>query len=139
MSRKTCTLLSRQRCPRQECAPSFGAASMVRARRRCAGRHCAPRCWRGSGLLGGRQGPALFFYHAALGVRCVVHGDDFTFTGYDADLDVVEKLVEEKLVCKVEGRLGRGPQDLREGKLLNRISRWAPTGLRYEADPRRAE
>eukprot|EP00969_Alexandrium_andersonii_P172897 7642811-Alexandrium_andersonii.AAC.1 len=31
---------------------------------------------------------ACCFYHAALDVRCVVHGDDFTFTGYDADLDV---------------------------------------------------
>eukprot|EP00969_Alexandrium_andersonii_P008535 372438-Alexandrium_andersonii.AAC.1 len=47
--------------------------------------------------------------------------------------------MEEKLLCKVEGRLGHGPQDLREVKLLNRIIRWAPTGLRYEADPRHAE
>eukprot|EP00969_Alexandrium_andersonii_P341655 15101672-Alexandrium_andersonii.AAC.1 len=38
---------------------------------------------------------ACCFYNAALDARCVVHGDDFTFTGYDADLDVVEKLTDE--------------------------------------------
>eukprot|EP00969_Alexandrium_andersonii_P238400 10522772-Alexandrium_andersonii.AAC.1 len=47
--------------------------------------------------------------------------------------------MEENFLCEVEGRLGYGPQDLREVKLLNRIVRWTPTGLRYEADPRRAE
>eukprot|EP00969_Alexandrium_andersonii_P286583 12668779-Alexandrium_andersonii.AAC.1 len=26
---------------------------------------------------------ACCFYNAELDVRCVVHGDDFTFTGYD--------------------------------------------------------
>eukprot|EP00969_Alexandrium_andersonii_P176890 7821709-Alexandrium_andersonii.AAC.1 len=31
---------------------------------------------------------ACCFYSAELDVRCVVHGDDFTFTGRDPDLDV---------------------------------------------------
>eukprot|EP00969_Alexandrium_andersonii_P342078 15120891-Alexandrium_andersonii.AAC.1 len=30
-----------------------------------------------------------------LGVRCVVHGGDFTFTGCDSDFDVVEALMNE--------------------------------------------
>eukprot|EP00975_Prorocentrum_lima_P047230 9876604-Prorocentrum_lima.AAC.1 len=30
---------------------------------------------------------ACCFYNAKIDVRCVVHGDDFTFTGYDSDLD----------------------------------------------------
>eukprot|EP00969_Alexandrium_andersonii_P247977 10958164-Alexandrium_andersonii.AAC.1 len=47
--------------------------------------------------------------------------------------------MDEKFMCKVEGRLGEGPSDLQEVKLLNRIVRWTPDGLLYEADPRRAE
>eukprot|EP00969_Alexandrium_andersonii_P130974 5791630-Alexandrium_andersonii.AAC.1 len=39
---------------------------------------------------------ACCFYHPELDVRCVVHGDDFTFTGYDDDLDVVETLMNDK-------------------------------------------
>eukprot|EP00969_Alexandrium_andersonii_P215834 9533279-Alexandrium_andersonii.AAC.1 len=45
----------------------------------------------------------------------------------------------EAFLCKVEGRLGGDSGDLKEVRLLNRISRWAPSGLRYEADPRHAE
>eukprot|EP00969_Alexandrium_andersonii_P279721 12364863-Alexandrium_andersonii.AAC.1 len=41
-----------------------------------------------------------------LDVRCVVHGGDFTFTGCDPALDVAERLMNEKFMCKVEGRLG---------------------------------
>eukprot|EP00969_Alexandrium_andersonii_P065247 2873739-Alexandrium_andersonii.AAC.1 len=65
---------------------------------RPAGRRCALRLSRAS----------------ELGVRRVVHGDDFAFAGYDADLDIVEKQMDEKFVCKVEGRLGGGPSDLQE-------------------------
>eukprot|EP00969_Alexandrium_andersonii_P343268 15172788-Alexandrium_andersonii.AAC.1 len=47
--------------------------------------------------------------------------------------------MDERLMCKIEGRLGGGPADLQEVKLLSRIIRWAPGGLLYEADPWRAE
>eukprot|EP00969_Alexandrium_andersonii_P233792 10323213-Alexandrium_andersonii.AAC.1 len=47
--------------------------------------------------------------------------------------------MNKKFLCKVEGRLGGGPSDLQEVKLLNRIIRWTPGGLLYEADPRHAE
>eukprot|EP00969_Alexandrium_andersonii_P226000 9980114-Alexandrium_andersonii.AAC.1 len=47
--------------------------------------------------------------------------------------------MNDKFLCKVEGRLGGGPSDLKEVKLLSRIIRWAPDGLLYEADPRHAE
>eukprot|EP00969_Alexandrium_andersonii_P008246 358807-Alexandrium_andersonii.AAC.1 len=45
----------------------------------------------------------------------------------------------EAFLCKVEGRLGGDSGDLKEVRLLSRIIRWAPSGLRYEADPRNAE
>eukprot|EP00969_Alexandrium_andersonii_P002261 99013-Alexandrium_andersonii.AAC.1 len=46
---------------------------------------------------------ACCFYNAELDARCVVHGDDFTSAGYDADLDIVEKQMDEKFLCKIEG------------------------------------
>eukprot|EP00969_Alexandrium_andersonii_P092620 4088225-Alexandrium_andersonii.AAC.1 len=36
-------------------------------------------------------------------------------------------------MCAIEGRLGGGPSDLQEAKLLNRIIRWTPDGLLYGA------
>eukprot|EP00969_Alexandrium_andersonii_P101325 4470225-Alexandrium_andersonii.AAC.1 len=38
---------------------------------------------------------ACCFYNAKLDVRCFAHGDDFTFAGYDVDLDVVENFTNE--------------------------------------------
>eukprot|EP00969_Alexandrium_andersonii_P295569 13065241-Alexandrium_andersonii.AAC.1 len=46
---------------------------------------------------------ACCFCDAALDARRVVHGEDFTFTGHDEDLDIVEKLMDEKFMCKIEG------------------------------------
>ena len=37
------------------------------------------------------------------------------------------------------GRLGNGAGDVQEVRLLNRVIRWTPQGLLYEADPRHAE
>eukprot|EP00969_Alexandrium_andersonii_P120209 5314678-Alexandrium_andersonii.AAC.1 len=42
-------------------------------------------------------------------------------------------------MCKIEGRLGGGAEDLQEVKLLSRIVRWTPEGRLREADPRHAE
>ena len=45
----------------------------------------------------------------------------------------------EAFLCNVGGRLGGGPTDVRELRLLNRVIRWTPQGLIYEADPRHVE
>ena len=39
----------------------------------------------------------------------------------------------------MKGRLGRGQDDLKEMRVLNRIVRITEDGLRYEADPRHVE
>ena len=39
----------------------------------------------------------------------------------------------------VQPRLGPGPQDAKEGLILNRVVRYTEDGLEYEADPRQAE
>jgi hypothetical protein len=39
-------------------------------------------------------------------LRCVVHGDDFVFSGTADALDWVEKRMHESFLVKVVGRLG---------------------------------
>eukprot|EP00969_Alexandrium_andersonii_P272783 12056517-Alexandrium_andersonii.AAC.1 len=65
----------------------------AKLRRSLYGTRAAPARWgarctsmlESFGFVRGKAS-ACCIYHAALDVRCVVHGDDFTFTGYDADL-----------------------------------------------------
>ena len=68
-----------------------------------------------------------------------MHGDDFTCTGLDRDLDWIQDQMESHFLCKVNGRLGGDAADLREVRLLNRVIRWGPQGISYEADPRHTE
>ena len=82
---------------------------------------------------------ACCFYHPGLDVRCVVHGDDFVFTGCDKALDWVAAQMEKSFLVKLIGRLGDGPGDVQEIRVLNRIVRWTAAGLCYEPDPRHAE
>ena len=46
------------------------------------------------------------FWHEGRSMWCVVHGDDFTFTGYDEDLDFIESIMKDAYEIKVRGRLG---------------------------------
>ena len=39
----------------------------------------------------------------------------------------------------VGGRLGPVPKDSKEISLVNRVVRWMPRGIEYEADPRQVE
>ena len=47
--------------------------------------------------------------------------------------------MDESFLIKVVGRLGGGIKDMKEVRILNRILRWMPDGISYEADPRHAE
>ena len=97
------------------------------------------------GFAKGRASPCCYF-HAALGVRCIVHGDDFVLSGTAAALDEIKAGMHERFLMKELGRLGGGPPaagaavgELRELRVLNRVIRWTREGLKYEADPRHAE
>ncbi len=68
-----------------------------------------------------------------------MRGDDFTTTGPKRQLDWFEAKLQEKCECRVEPRLGPGPNDAKEGRVLNRVIRWTHLGLEYEADPRQSE
>ena len=72
-------------------------------------------------------------------IRVVVHGDDFTTAGSKNDLDWFRKELEKKYELKEGARLGAGPKDDKEGRVLNRVVRWTTDGITYEADPRQHE
>jgi hypothetical protein len=90
------------------------------------------------GFKQGRASPCCFT-HSTRDIQCVVHGDDFTFLGDDVDLDWIQSAVALKFEIKVRGRLGDGPGDVQEMRILNRVVQWGTHGITYEADQRHAE
>ena len=91
--------------------------------------------------LGFTQGLAspCVFWHKERDLVCSVHGDDFTTAGAKAHLDWFESQLESQYELRKGGRIGPGPEDCKEGRVLNRIVRWTSTGIEYEADPRQVE
>ena len=88
-----------------------------------------------------RQGissPCLF-KHPTRQLVSTVHGDDFTTVGRKSDLDWFEREMRKHYELTAQPRLGPGPQDASECVVLNRVIRWTPAGLEYEADPRQVE
>ena len=90
------------------------------------------------GFVQGKSSPCVFV-HSSKDLRCVVHGDDFVFSGTDDALDWVTECMHKSFLIKVVGRLGGDAGDLKEIRVLNRVLRWLPGGVSYEADPRHVE
>jgi hypothetical protein len=128
--------------PPEEAAPGY-CARLVRC---LYGTRDAPKRWEAFlaeqlialGFAKGKASPCCYF-HPRLGVRCIVHGDDFVLTGRVQALDEVKAGMHERFLLKELGRLGGGQGELRELRVLNRVIRWTQAGLKYEADPRHAE
>ena len=76
------------------------------------------------------------FWNRETGVRCVAHGDDFTFLGEDKYLDEVEAQMGAWYDIKVRGRIGADAKDQKEITILNRELKWDLDGLKYAADPK---
>lgn len=85
------------------------------------------------------QANSCLFRHSVKDLLVVVHGDDFTFAGKEADLQWVHEELEPRILLKKVGVLGGDDGDLKELRILNRVLRWEPWGIAYEADPRHAE
>jgi len=68
-----------------------------------------------------------------------VHGDDFTFLGYDEDLDTLKNLMKGWFDLKVRGRLGPDEGDDKEIIILGRHLEWGPTGISITADAKHAD
>ena len=99
---------------------------------------CYVECLVNMGFIQGSGSPCCF-WHPDWKISVVVHGDDFSALGTDAALDKYEAGLAKSFECKMRGRLGVEPNDLKEIRMLNRIIRVTPVGLLYEADPRHAE
>ena len=91
--------------------------------------------------LGFRQGDACpnLFYHRGKRVVTSVHGDDFTSSGPADALDWLEEKIAQQYEISIDPRLGPGPDDAKEGRVLNRVIRWCDDCVEYEADPRQVE
>ena len=76
------------------------------------------------------------FHHASRGITTSVHGDDFTSSGPSDSLDWFEASITTKYECTISPRMGPGPRDAKEGRVLNRILRWKEHSIEYECDPR---
>ena len=92
----------------------------------------------GHGFLRAKSSSCVF-WSPRTGVRCVVHGDDFTFAGTDAELDKCTAMMKSEYDVKVRGKLGPDNDDDKQIAILNRCVEWTKHGIQYEADTRHAE
>ncbi|MFM7989692.1 MAG: hypothetical protein ACKPKO_61305, partial [Candidatus Fonsibacter sp.] len=72
-------------------------------------------------------------------IRLVVHGDDLTALGWNAELDWYREVLTNKFEAKVKGRIGPRKQDDKSMRVLNRTIQWTEKGIEYESDQRHAE
>lgn len=91
----------------------------------------------GMGLKAGKSS-SVVFCDVEREVRCVVHGDDFTFLAYEDDLERLRVAMSEAYLMTVRGVLGPDPKDQKEITILNRKLVWSEGGLTYEADANHA-
>jgi hypothetical protein len=90
------------------------------------------------GLKQGLSSPCIFRSEEE-DITVVVHGDDFTVLSDEIGIEKVRRAMESKYRIKMRGILGRGREDEKEIRLLNRIIRVTPAGVEIEADQRHAE
>lgn len=78
-------------------------------------------------------------HHPSRGIKTLVHGDDYTSSGSNSELDCLEEQLSKRYKIKTQ-RL-RDAEGQREVRILNRIVRViiTPQGCEMEADPRHAE
>ncbi len=118
----------------------------ARLKRCLYGTRDAPKRWeayvaevmRSLGFRRGKASPCCFS-HLARGLRCVVHGDDFVLAGAPSELEWFKLAVGDSFLTKEVGTLGGDTGQVSELRILNRVVRWRPEGLTYEADPRHAD
>ena len=110
--------------------PQYQAGMCGRLLRHMYGTRAAAEGWQSEYSntmlkLGFKQGSAspCVFYHPERRLGCSVYGDDFTTAGSKVNLDWFEKTLEASYELRKGGRLGPGPEDEKEGRILNRVVR----------------
>lgn len=90
------------------------------------------------GVTRGKESPCACF-HPHKGIRCAVHGDDFTFLGNDTELQWCTEMMKAEYELEVRGLLGPDKKDEKTMTILYRCIEWKQDEIWYEADPRLAE
>ena len=91
-----------------------------------------------AGCEKGKSAPTVFF-NKDTDSRCVVHGDDFTFLAYEAEIPNIIEKMQAWYDIKVRGVLGGQPGDDEEVTILNRRLTWRRGVIEYEADPKHVQ
>ena len=72
-------------------------------------------------------------------IRTYVHGDDYVSTGKPEQVNWIKEQLEKTFQVKTY-TIGRGKDNMKQVKILNRILTWNDRrGIGYEADPRHIE
>ncbi len=78
----------------------------------------------------------MVFYQASRDMSAVVHGDYFTFTGLDEDLNFRLGVMAANYEIKNRGRLGSGPSDVQGIDILGRGVKLHEWGMSWPPAPR---
>ena len=78
------------------------------------------------------------FIHEERGIALTVHGDDFTSTGKEKELQWFEAQLKAKYDIKTNV-MGPKSQHDKQLRILNRIISWTDAGIEFEPDQRHAE
>ena len=78
------------------------------------------------------------FSALGMGMKGLVHGDDFMFTGSRKNIEWLQKKFELQYDCKIE-KIGRAPELPKSARFLNRVVSFTEQGLEMEADQRLVE
>ena len=92
----------------------------------------------GVGFKQGSSAPTVFS-NKEKEIDGVVHGDDFTFLGYEEDLLELAEQMASWFEVKVRGIVGPEAKDMNSIIILNRTLEWFSWGIRITADPKHAE
>ena len=92
---------------------------------------------KGVGFRPGRYNPCTYF-HPTMKLKTFVHGDDFVTTGSRQQCDVFKAKLETRFEIKTK-LLGRGDDESKEERILNRVLRVTQSGWELEADQRHAD
>jgi hypothetical protein len=74
------------------------------------------------GFSEGDASPNVLRHHDKQ-ITTSVHGDDFTSSGPSDALDWLEAALAEQYELTIAPRMGPGPNDAKEGRVLNRVIR----------------
>ena len=89
------------------------------------------------GYVTGRASPCNF-RHVSRELFVTVHGDDFTITGPEAELQWMKAEMAAKYEIKTKFLWPSTPCE-QKIRVLNRTLRWTAEGVEHEADQRHAE